>query len=458
MMAEIRKETMDRGGDVVNDVDNKPCILLVDDKPANLLSLEALLEDFDAKLLWANSGEEALRILLRKDIALILLDIQMPGMDGFEVAELIRKSGHNRHVPIIFITAISRDMEHLLRGYQCGAVDYLTKPIEPLVLQSKVRTFFDLDIKTRELEAANKALSDALTVQKRLREQNEMLLRSIGEGIVSLDVTGRILYLNPVGDAMLDHGELLLDLCFSHCVANTDSKELIEDMIQTCRDGRVWYGTVAIRRYDDSFPAELVASPCLDGQRQFAGISLVIKDISHWQLREQELRDASERDALTGLLNRSGLNRLLSDRLCRASPDAALLFLDLDHFKPVNDQYGHQTGDQVLREVSQRLRCYIRDSDAVARVGGDEFCILIQARAPETVAATVAEKLLQMFSLPISVRDRQFQVGGSIGIAPLRANMSAAAVMDAADTAMYAAKSAGRNCYHVHERALKDPV
>lgn len=458
MMVEVRNDTGGEKGGIANDLASKPCILLVDDKPANLLSLEALLEDFDANLLWANSGEEALRILLRKDVALILLDIQMPGMDGFEVAELVRKSGHSRHVPIIFITAINRDMEHLLRGYQCGAVDYLMKPIEPLVLHSKVRTFLELDIKTRELERANRALSDALTLQRRLREQNEMLLRSIGEGIVSLDVTGRILYLNPVGDAMLDHGELLLDLCFSQCIANSDSKQLLEDMIQTCREGRVWYGTVAIRRYDDSFPAELVASPRLDSQRRFAGISLVVKDISHWQLREQELRDASERDALTGLLNRSGLNRLLSDRLCRASPDAALLFLDLDHFKPVNDQYGHQTGDQVLREVSQRLRRYIRDSDAVARVGGDEFCVLIQARAPETVATTVAEKLLQMFSLPISVRDRQFRIGASIGIAPLRANMSAAAVMHAADTAMYVAKSSGRNSYHLHEIPLEDPV
>lgn len=127
-------------------------ILMVDDQPANLVSLDAILEAEGRVLLKATSGPEALKILLREDISLVLLDVQMPGMDGFEVAELMRQRKDTQSIPIIFVTAISKEDKYVFRGYQVGAVDYLFKPLDPVVLQSKVNFFLQLDRQRRELQ------------------------------------------------------------------------------------------------------------------------------------------------------------------------------------------------------------------------------------------------------------------------------------------------------------------
>lgn len=127
-------------------------VLLVDDQPANLVSLEAILEAEDRELIKANSGPEGLKVLLKEDISLILLDVQMPGMDGFEMAELMRQRKDTQSIPIIFVTAISKEKQYVFKGYQVGAVDYLFKPLDPVILQSKVNFFLQLDRQRRELQ------------------------------------------------------------------------------------------------------------------------------------------------------------------------------------------------------------------------------------------------------------------------------------------------------------------
>lgn len=139
-------------------------ILLVDDHPENLIALEAILEDIDCTLLKARSGNEALSLLLKHDIALVLLDVQMPGMDGFEVAELMRKSQRTRMVPIIFLTAISKEARYVSRGYDVGAVDYLFKPVSAEILQHKARFFLDLDLQKRRLEDKLRRSQESLQV------------------------------------------------------------------------------------------------------------------------------------------------------------------------------------------------------------------------------------------------------------------------------------------------------
>jgi len=133
-------------------VSNDQNILLVDDQPANLVALEAILEDVECNLLKANNGNEALALLMKNEVALVLLDVQMPGMDGFEVAELMRKSNKTRMVPIIFVTAISKEAKYVSRGYGVGAIDYMFKPLNPEILQHKARFFLDLDTQKRRLE------------------------------------------------------------------------------------------------------------------------------------------------------------------------------------------------------------------------------------------------------------------------------------------------------------------
>lgn len=172
-------------------------ILLVDDKLENLLALEAILEKLGENLVRATSGEEALRCLLHQDFAVILLDVQMPGMDGFETATLIRNRGRSRHTPIIFLTAFSTSDQMLFKGYALGAVDYLLKPLDPNILTSKVTVFVELFKKT---EAVKQQTAQLVAVNTELR-QSEERFRSLSTcspvGIFETDTEGNCKYTNP---------------------------------------------------------------------------------------------------------------------------------------------------------------------------------------------------------------------------------------------------------------------
>ncbi|MBN3875027.1 MULTISPECIES: response regulator [unclassified Nostoc] len=178
-------------------MERKVNILLVDDKLENLLALEAILEKLGENLVRATSGEEALRCLLHQDFAVILLDVQMPGMDGFETATLIRNRGRSRHTPIIFLTAFSTSDQMLFKGYALGAVDYLLKPLDPNILTSKVTVFVELFKKT---EAVNQQTAQLVAVNTELR-QSEERFRSLSTcspvGIFETDTEGDCKYTNP---------------------------------------------------------------------------------------------------------------------------------------------------------------------------------------------------------------------------------------------------------------------
>lgn len=154
-------------------------ILIVDDQPANLLAMQAILEGVEGELFTAASGQEALSLVLEHEFALVLMDVQMPEMDGFETATLLRGRKQTRHLPIIFVTAISKEDEHIFRGYETGAVDYLFKPVNPHILRSKVEIFLELD-RQRRLLAQNSAeldlkVRELLAVKGQLEEANRRL-------------------------------------------------------------------------------------------------------------------------------------------------------------------------------------------------------------------------------------------------------------------------------------------
>lgn len=156
-------------------------ILIVDDRPDNLLSLEDLLAMPDVSILTADSGNAALSLILDHDFALVLLDVQMPGMDGFETAEIIRKNKRSRHVPIIFITAIGREEPHMAKAYEAGAVDFLYKPINPQILISKVRIFVELYRQRQELEKTGAELLQKIgeleEATRKITEQQEEMVK-----------------------------------------------------------------------------------------------------------------------------------------------------------------------------------------------------------------------------------------------------------------------------------------
>ena len=151
-----------------------PAILVVDDQQHNLVAMEAIFDGEPVDLVMATSGQEALRLLLQREFSLVLLDVQMPNLDGFEVAEIMRSNARTENVPIIFLTALSKEQRYIFRGYESGAVDYLFKPIEPVILRSKVRVFLELDRKSRNLR-------ESLRLLQQERDNNQMLLRSLGE-------------------------------------------------------------------------------------------------------------------------------------------------------------------------------------------------------------------------------------------------------------------------------------
>jgi PAS domain S-box-containing protein len=178
-------------------------ILVVDDEPKNLLAVEAVLSVLGGTIVTASSGREALRHLLARDFALILMDVQMPELDGFQTAAVIRQRDRCRHVPIIFVTAISKATEHVRQGYSLGAVDYVFKPFEAEILRSKVAVFMEL---YRYRESVRRQAEQLRVHEERrraaemvdsVRKQNELILNAVGEGIVGFDVDGRISFVNP---------------------------------------------------------------------------------------------------------------------------------------------------------------------------------------------------------------------------------------------------------------------
>lgn len=173
-------------------VSDKINILLIDDKPENLFSLEVLLEEEDRHFLKATSGNEGLKLALNNEIALILLDVQMPGMDGYEVARVLKSNPQTKYIPIIFVTALSKDITNMLQGYEVGAIDYLLKPLEPVITKAKVDSFVRAYKLQRELDAAREAERRHLLAIRAGEERYAQIVDTAPDAVIVLDEVGRI--------------------------------------------------------------------------------------------------------------------------------------------------------------------------------------------------------------------------------------------------------------------------
>lgn len=255
-------------------------ILVVDDKRENLVALETLLDRPDLELLKADNGNDGLRLLLKHDVALALLDVQMPVMSGFEMAELMRKNKKTQSIPIIFITA-NGDKRDVFRGYELGAVDFLAKPIQREVLVSKVNVFLDLDNQRRDL-----ALQ--LAEIQHLKQQNEMLLHALGDAVVAVDAKGVVGFANPA----LHH---LFNLDTSDVVG----RPLNDFLFENAEGVRTPWGTCRIytaTRHGEKLPrsqnffvrtesgfveAEVLAAPVASPDQQFSGVVITLRAALH---------------------------------------------------------------------------------------------------------------------------------------------------------------------------------
>ncbi len=318
-------------------------ILIVDDRLENLIALEGLLDNTELNIVKASSGNEALGLVLEYDFAIVLLDVQMPEMDGYETAKLMRGIRRSKNVPIIFLTAISSEQKHLLRGYEAGAVDFLFKPIEPNILMSKVKIF---------LELYN---------QKRLINEQALEL-----------------------------------------------KQKIDELL------------------------------------------LVKKEL---EKTNSILQDLSSIDGLTGIPNRRCFDEFVDREwkiAVRKSAPLSIIMIDIDHFKAYNDNYGHQAGDECLKQIGKVLKESVtRPEDLVARYGGEEF-IAVLADTDINGAMIVAERIrskVKALNMPHETSSIAKIVTVSMGIAggvPNRDSLSGSFIT-MADKALYQAKRNGRN-------------
>jgi PAS domain S-box-containing protein len=281
--------------------DEKVNILLVDDHPENLLALEAVLQDLGQNLVKATSGTQALRCLLNQDFAVILLDVQMPDMDGFETANLIRQRERSRHAPILFLTAFSTSESMVFKGYAMGAVDYLFKPIDREILKSKVAAFVELFQKTEEIKRQAQKLTIANAQLRKSEEQFRSLSACSPVGIFLTDVAGHCTYTNPRYQTILGiTAEESLGEDWTRSLALADKEDVLIDWMTSIHTGKEYS-----REFEILTPTgierwvNIRSSPMLADDGEVIGYVGTVEDISdRKQAEEQRTKLIREQAAL----------------------------------------------------------------------------------------------------------------------------------------------------------------
>ncbi|MBD2210059.1 response regulator [Nostoc linckia FACHB-104] len=265
-------------------------ILLVDDHSENLLALEAILHSLGQNLVRATSGAQALRCLLNQDFAVILLDVQMPEMDGFETATLIRQRERSRHTPIIFLTAFSTNDSMVFKGYSLGAVDYLFKPIEPEILKSKVAAFVDLFQKTAKIERQANQLAALNADLRKSEEQFRSLSACSPVGIFLTDIVGNCTYTNPRYQSILDISDAdCLGTGWLRSLRPEDRERIFADWSAAAQQGKEYYSEFSIVTATGILRwLTLRSSPMLSNEGAVIGYVGTVEDISDRKQAEEE--------------------------------------------------------------------------------------------------------------------------------------------------------------------------
>lgn len=446
-------------------------VVVVDDVPANVRLLEARLSAEYFDVITAANGAEALAICERADCDLVLLDVMMPDLDGFEVCRRLKSNSATHHIPVVMVTALDQPADRV-RGLEAGADDFLTKPITDLVLIARVRSLTRLKLITDEL-------------RMRVLTSRDIGIESAErEAVADTGTGGRVLIVDDRPDSC---ERVALALAAEHQVeiepnpaeavfraAEGNYDLMIVSMGLADFDAlRLCSQTRSLER-TRNLPILAIADPD-DNARMLRGLEIGVNDFLCRPIDRNELtararslvrrRRYTERlrdnvqisiemaitDALTGLFNRrymeSHFDKLIEQASSRAKPLSVML-LDIDYFKSINDSHGHDAGDAVLREFASRIKRSIRGIDLACRYGGEEFVIVM----PETdmaVAAMVAERLRRRIAAePFTIKSEGERVAVtiSVGIASLRADDGeAAALLKRADAALYRAKRDGRN-------------
>jgi diguanylate cyclase (GGDEF)-like protein/PAS domain S-box-containing protein len=422
-------------------------LLVVDDEEANRDMLARRLRRAGYAVEVAAGGREALELLNRQPVDLVLLDIMMPDMTGIELLRLLRATYPPDQLPVIMVSALS-DSAQIVEALNLGANDYVTKPVDFPVARARI-----------DSQLARKRAEEAL---RKSEERYALAVRGANDGLWDWD---------------LEHGTVFYSPRWKQIIGFEDEEigSAPEEWLERIHpDDRATFDAELARHLAPGGQPEFVSEHRLrqrDGAYRWVlsrGIVLRGPDGTARRMAGSltDITESKTFDPLTGLANRV----LFSDHLERAlgrmkageAGRFAVLFVDLDNFKIINDSLGHGLGDQLLVEVSRRLAGAVRSHpargrrDLVARLGGDEFAILLEDLEQDRDAEAVARRILERLQEPFLLDGKEAFTGASIGIASASPEYaSAVEILRDADTAMYRAKALGRSCYVVFDAELR---
>ena len=433
---------------LMTDRDEPYRALVVDDDAVLRIALRRFMIRLGFEVQCAGNGQIALDLFQTQGPDIVLLDAAMPVMNGFAACEAIRALPAGRHVPIIIITFFE-DEASVDRAFASGATEYVTKPIHWAVLRNRVRQ-----------------LVEAADAERRLRHDNaffQSLVDAIPDPTLVCDRAGVVRWINenagrfPLVTAVVDEPLQLAPGVHEPDSVETDPQALVTRIRTRVADSDAPLDLLLHRA--DPTAGELYAEVHARALRGVDGTNfgliLRLQDVTSRELEGRRLRgqvtrfgELAHRDSLTGLANRRLFEDLLGEAVTAAGQTGecfAIMFLDLDGFKAINDNQGHAAGDEVLREVALRLRGVVRRPDTVARLGGDEFAILLRDISGSPGVVNLGERLLALVCEPIDLAEGQAKVGASIGISLFPEHGSdQATLLRCADAAMYGVKTHGK--------------
>src|SRR5712691_6621344 len=445
-------------------------VLVVDDIPSNVKLLEARLSAEYFDVVTAMSGADALAICERAECDVVLLDVMMPDMDGFEVCRRLKTSPTTHHLPVVMVTALDQPSDRV-KGLEAGADDFLTKPVSDIALIARVRslsrlklmtdelrmravTSRDIGIESPEREAVTEAGRNGriLVVDDRATSSEHIAAMLSGEHSAEIEADPNA--------ALFHAAEGNYDLLIvSLALENFDGLRLCSQLrsLDRTRNVPILAITDAENHTRLVRGLEIGVNDYLfrpiDKHELLARVRTQVRKKRYTERLRDNVQMSIEMaitDALTGLYNRrymeTHVGTLVEQAATRGKP-LTVLVLDIDYFKAINDGHGHDSGDDVLREFAIRIKKSIRGIDLACRYGGEEFVVVM----PETdmaVATMVAERLRRRIAtepFPIHQGGRLIEVTISIGLAALGRDDTAATVLKRADQALYRAKRDGRN-------------
>lgn len=458
-------------------------VLVVDDLLPNVKLLEAKLNNEYYDVLTAFSGREALEIAKRDKPDIVLLDVMMPDMDGNETCKAFKQDPELLHIPIVMVTALN-DIEDRVRGLESGAEDFLTKPINDSALLARVRSLVRLKIMMDELRLRNQTgmqfgvVDDPLSSQNSSYETAKILI--IDDDVVEynqlvdkLKREGNTVDVEPDADkflttAMADDYDVIL---VSTQLDDVDGLRLCSQMrsqttlrstplVILIEEGEE---DLIIKGLDMGINDYLLVP--VDDNELIARVNTQIKRKRYQDFLKANYEESislAVKDSLTGLYNRRYFDVHHNAMLQQAqelNKPLTFMMVDIDHFKKVNDNYGHQAGDLILRQVAERMQSCLRSTDLVARYGGEEFIVITNA-APIALAKDIADRISTTISrTPIMVhvegKSLSLTITVSIGAATIMEGDDAESLLARADKCVYQAKENGRNCIVLSEEIEK---